>query len=104
MRNREQGESASLQELYQRLSRQYVEISTLGKIDELLGELKNNPFVTEWEAPTKNKVRTSFYGNQDECAFLLRTLINAKIPITRVPLQSRRLESIFLKIGHKQAS
>lgn len=97
-------ESTSLQELYQRLSRQYIEISTLGKIDELLAQLKNNPFVTEWSAPTKNKVRVNFSGNQDECAFLLRTLIDAEIPISNFHCSQEDLESIFLKMGHQQAS
>ncbi|RUS99165.1 ABC transporter [Dulcicalothrix desertica PCC 7102] len=98
-------ESTSLTELYQRLSRQQIEISTLGKIDELLGELKNNPFVQEWEVmPTKDKVRVNFSGQQQDCANLLRSLIDARVPLTNFHCTQEDLETIFLKMGHKQAS
>jgi ABC-2 type transport system ATP-binding protein len=98
-------ESTSLQQLYQRLSRQQIEISTLGKIDDLLGELRNNPMVQEWEVmQTKDKVRVIFSGKQADCADLLRTLIDAKIPLTNFHCMQEDLETIFLKMGHKQAS
>lgn len=98
-------ESTSLTELYKRLSRQQIEISTLGKIDELLGELKNNPFVQEWEVmPTKDKVRVNFSGQQQDCANLLRSLIDARVPLTNFHCTQEDLETIFLKMGHKQAS
>ncbi|MBF2067433.1 MAG: ABC transporter ATP-binding protein [Calothrix sp. C42_A2020_038] len=98
-------ESAALRELYQRLSRQQIEISTLGKIDELLGELKNDPFVEEWEViPSAYKVRVNFSGQEQDCANLLRALINANIPLTNFHCIREDLETIFLKMGHKQAS
>jgi ABC-2 type transport system ATP-binding protein len=98
-------ESTSLTELYQRLSRQQIEISTLGKIDELLGELKNNQFVQEWEVmPTKDRIRVNFSGQQQDCADLLRSLIDARIPLTDFHCVQEDLETIFLKMGHKQAS
>jgi ABC-2 type transport system ATP-binding protein len=98
-------ESTSLQQLYQRLSRQQIEISTLGKIDNLLGELKNNPLVDEWEImPTKDKLRVNFSGTQEDCADLLRSLINAGVPLTNFHCTQEDLETIFLKLGHKQAS
>ena len=98
-------ESASLQQLYQRLSRQQIIITTLGKSKELLGELKNNPLVQEWEVmSTKNSVRVNFSGNQEECADLLRSLIQADIPISEFHCTKEDLETIFLKLGHKQAS
>lgn len=98
-------ESESLQKLYQRLSRQQIEISTLGKIDELLGELKNNRFVEEWEVmSTKDKVRVNFSGKQEDCADLLRALVDARIPLTNFHCTQEDLETIFLKLGHKQAS
>ncbi|BAZ10944.1 ABC transporter-related protein [Calothrix sp. NIES-4071] len=98
-------ESTSLTELYHRLSRQQIEISTLGKIDELLGELKNNPFVQEWEVmPTKDKIRVNFSGQQQDCADLLRSLIDARVPLTNFHCTQEDLETIFLKMGHKQAS
>ncbi|KAF3888340.1 MULTISPECIES: ABC transporter ATP-binding protein [Nostocales] len=98
-------ESASLQQLYQRLARQQIAISTLGKIPELLGELKNNPLVQEWEVlPAKNCVLVNFSGKQEDCADLLRSLITANIPLTDFHTTQEDLETIFLKLGHKQAS
>lgn len=98
-------ESTSLQQLYQRLSRQQIVISTLGKLPELLSELKNNLFVQEWEVlPTKNSVRVNFSGKQENCADLLRSLITANIPLTDFHTTQEDLETIFLNLGHKQAS
>lgn len=98
-------ESTSLQQLYQRLARQQIIISTLGKLEELVGELKNNPFVEEWEVITaKNSVRVNFSGKQNDCADLLRSLITAGVPLTDFHCTQEDLETIFLKLGHKQAS
>jgi ABC-2 type transport system ATP-binding protein len=98
-------ESASLQQLYQRLSRQQIVISTLGKQEVLLAELKNHSFVEEWEVlNTKNSVRVNFSGKQEDCADLLRSLIQANIPISEFHCTQEDLETIFLKLGHKQAS
>ncbi|MDF5720045.1 MAG: ABC transporter ATP-binding protein [Rhizonema sp. PD37] len=98
-------ESTSLQELYQRLSKQQIMISTLGKLEELLVELKNNPFVEEWEVmSTRNSVRVNFSGQQEDCAALLRSLILAEINVTDFHCSKEDLETIFLKLGHKQAN
>ncbi|WP_315790298.1 ABC transporter ATP-binding protein [Fischerella sp. JS2] len=98
-------ESASLQQLYQRLARQQIVISTLGKQEELLAELKNNSFVQEWEIMSvKNSVRVNFSGKQEDCADLLRSLIQANIPVSEFHCTQEDLETIFLKLGHKQAS
>jgi len=98
-------ESASLQQLSQRLSRQQIVISPLGKLEELLGELKNNPLVEEWEVlSTKNSVQVNFSGKQEDCADLLRSLIQAGIPLTDFHASQENLETIFLKMDHKQAS
>ncbi|BAZ66197.1 MAG: ABC transporter ATP-binding protein [Pelatocladus maniniholoensis HA4357-MV3] len=98
-------ESASLQQLYQRLARQQIVISTLAKQEELLAELKNNSFVEEWEViSAKNSVRVNFSGQQEDCANLLRSLIQADIPISEFHCTQEDLETIFLKLGHKQAS
>ncbi|MDM9380407.1 ABC transporter ATP-binding protein [Chlorogloeopsis sp. ULAP01] len=98
-------ESASLQQLYQRLARQQIIISTLAKQEELLGELKNNPLVQDWEViNAKNSIRVNFSGKQEDCADLLRSLIQAEIPITEFHCTQEDLETIFLKLGHKQAS
>ncbi|MBD2356810.1 ABC transporter ATP-binding protein [Tolypothrix sp. FACHB-123] len=98
-------ESASLQQLYQRLSRQQIVLSTLGKLEPLLSELKNNPLVEEWEIlPGRNSARVNFSGLQEDCADLLRSLIQAGIPISNFHCTQEDLETIFLKLGHKQAS
>ncbi|MBD2432294.1 MULTISPECIES: ABC transporter ATP-binding protein [Fischerella] len=98
-------ESASLQQLYQRLARQQIVISTLGKQEELLAELKNNSCVQEWEIMSvKNSVRVNFSGKQEDCADLLRSLIQANIPVSEFHCTQEDLETIFLKLGHKQAS
>ncbi|MEB3826212.1 ABC transporter ATP-binding protein [Phormidium sp. CCY1219] len=98
-------ESASLKELYQRLSRQQILIGTLGKLDALESELKNCPQVEGWEvdAPTQ-KLRVHFSGNPEESSNLLRSLVTAGIPISEFHCTQEDLETIFLKLGHKQAS
>ncbi len=98
-------ESSSLKQIYQRLSRQQIIISSLGKLDELLGELKNNPLIEEWEILSgRHSVRVNFSGNQEDCADLLRSLVTANIPLTEFHCTQEDLETIFLKLGHKQAS
>ncbi|MEI6441582.1 MAG: ABC transporter ATP-binding protein [Nostocales cyanobacterium ELA583] len=98
-------ESSSLKQLYQRLSRQQILISTLGNIDILVSELKNNPLVEEWEIiPSTNNVRVNFSGKPEDSADLLRSLVSAGIPLTEFHCTQEDLETIFLKLGHKQAS
>ena len=98
-------ESASLQTLYQRLARQQIFISTLGNIDLLVREIKNYPKVEEWEViHNQNTLRVNFTGTEEEAAELLRSLISLNIPIKNFHCTQEDLESIFLKLGHKQAS
>jgi ABC-2 type transport system ATP-binding protein len=99
-------ESASLQELYRRLSRQQILLSTLGNLEALISELKNHPWVEEWEVLPGNqqKVRVNFSGSSEDCAKLLRSLVEAGIPLTEFHCTQEDLETIFLKLGHQQAS
>lgn len=98
-------ESASLQQLYQRLSHQQILISTLGKIDPLLAELRNFNQVEGWDIiPGNQQVRVQFCGNTEDCAELLRSLITANISVTEFHRTQENLETIFLKLGHQQAS
>lgn len=98
-------ESASLKELYSRLSRQKIFISTIGKQTELIAELKKNPLVKGWEVVLgKSQVQVEFAGNEDDCATLLRSLIVAGIPLSEFHSTQEDLETIFLKLGHQQAS
>lgn len=105
-------ESAPLGELYKRLSRQQIILGTLGKLEELTSELKNHPWVESWEimqetakgsasAPT---LRVHFSGSREDAANLLRNLVAANIPLTEFHCTQEDLETIFLKMGHQQAS
>ena len=92
-------------DLYSRLSRQQIIVSTLGDVGEIVLELKNHPSVTGWETiQEKPSLRLEFSGNMEEAAQLLRSLIEAGIPVTEFQRQQEDLETIFLKLGHQQAS
>ena len=54
--------------------------------------------------PETNQVRAHFSGSQEDAANLLRELIMAKIPLTEFHCAQEDLETIFLKMGHQQAS
>ncbi|MEM7556669.1 MAG: ABC transporter ATP-binding protein [Cyanobacteria bacterium P01_A01_bin.84] len=98
-------ESASLKDIYQRLARQQIIISTIGNIDGLISELKNNPLVEEWEVlKAENSLRVNFSGKQEDSAELLRSLITAGISVSDFHCTQEDLETIFLNLGHKQAS
>ncbi|MGL4375131.1 MAG: ABC transporter ATP-binding protein, partial [Microcoleaceae cyanobacterium] len=98
-------ESAPLQELYQRLSHQSIIISTLGKIDELTAELKHYSWVETWAViPDTRQVKVHFSGSEEDAANLLRSLITSNLPISEFHCTQEDLETIFLKLGHQQAS
>lgn len=98
-------ESASLTELYGRLSRQQIILATLGKMETLQTELRKNSLVEEWEIiPETNQLKVNFSGGKTETAALLRSLIEAGIPLTEFHCSREDLETIFLKLGHKQTS
>lgn len=97
-------ESASLAEFYQRLGRQQIFLSTLGKLDVLQAELRNHSQVADTEILPDGRLRIHFSGGQEDCAELLRSLIAAGIPLTEFHCTQEDLETIFLKLGHQQAS
>ena len=97
-------ESASLSQLYQRFSTQQIFLSTLGELEPLKAELNNHPLVEAWEVLSGQQLRVNFTGNQEDCAILLRSLIASGISLTQFHCTQEDLESIFLKLGHKQAS
>ncbi len=98
-------ESCQLQDLYQRLSRQQILISTLGDLEALKHELKANSLVTDIEIlPGTNQIRVGFSGTEQDAADLLRSLIHVRLPITNFQCTQEDLETIFLKLGHQQAS
>jgi ABC-2 type transport system ATP-binding protein len=98
-------ESCSLKELYQRLSHQQIIVATLGQLEALESELKDHPLVEGWEVmENKSSLRVNFAGTPEDSADLLRSLVNAGIPLTEFHCTQEDLETIFLKLGHKQVS
>lgn len=98
-------ESTSLKTLYERLSRQQIVLGTLGNLETLIAKVKNHPLVEELAVISdKNRVRVNFSGTQEDCAELLRSLVSDGIPLTDFHCTQEDLETIFLKLGHKQAS
>ncbi|OKH28064.1 ABC transporter ATP-binding protein [Chroogloeocystis siderophila] len=97
-------ESALLQDLYWRLSRRQILLSTLGDLKELQIELKNNPLVKAWEVINPKQVRVDFDGDEKACAELLRSLVSAGITLNDFHCTQDDLETIFLNLGHHQAS
>jgi ABC-2 type transport system ATP-binding protein len=97
-------ESASLESLRQRLSRQQIILKTLGDLEVLKAELKNASQVEDFEVLPDRQVRAHFSGNTEDAADLLRSLVQANIPLTEFHCTQENLETIFLKLGHQQAS
>lgn len=98
-------ENTSLQNLYSRLSRQQIIIKILGGWDKLEVELRNCETVKAWEKlPDSETIKVEFVGNNNDSAMLLKSLINANIPVSNFHCQQEDLETIFLKLGHKQVS
>ncbi|MEG4529782.1 ABC transporter ATP-binding protein [Microcoleus sp. D2_18a_D3] len=99
-------ESAPLQELYKRLSRQQIFMSVLGnQLEALTSALKNFPWVENWAIIAETQqVCVDFSGSPEDAANLLRELVAANIPLTEFHCTQEDLETIFLKMGHQQAS
>lgn len=98
-------ESASLKELYKRLSRQQIIIRSLGKLEALESELRNCSHVESWELDKQGDgLRVHFSGTPEDSAELLRSLVAVGIPLSEFHCTQEDLETIFLKLGHQQAS
>ena len=100
-------ESSRLQELYDRSNQdqQQLLISTLGNLEELQTTLKRSNLVQKVEVLSDvHSVRVQFSGSIEDCAALLRSLIEAGIPISNFHRSQETLENIFLKLGYKQTS
>ncbi|MFM7572542.1 MAG: ABC transporter ATP-binding protein [Snowella sp.] len=98
-------ESASLKTLYERLSHQQIHIGILNNPQALIQELKQYSWVENCEIiPDSQRVKVDFTGNLEDSANLLRSLILAGLPITEFHRSQEDLETIFLKLGHQQAS
>lgn len=100
-------ESSRLQELYDRSSQEQLQIliSTQGKVADLQSALNQLQLVKQVELITgTSNVRVQFAGNLDDCAELLKHLIEAGIPVSNFYRSQETLENIFLKLGYKQTS
>jgi ABC-2 type transport system ATP-binding protein len=100
-------ESSRLQALYDRSNQdqQQILISTLGKIEDLKLALKRSDLIQEVEVLSDASiVRVQFTGSLEDCAALLKSLIDAGIPISNFHRTQETLENIFLKLGYKQTS
>ncbi|MEL6159451.1 MAG: ABC transporter ATP-binding protein [Cyanobacteria bacterium J06627_32] len=106
-------ESAPLEELYSRLSRQQIFIATLaGTAEEntrhkatLTQVLEGCPWVAAQTSVSNQEICVDFTGDDAAASELLRSLIAASIPVRQFHHTREDLETIFLKhLDHKQVS
>lgn len=98
-------ESTSLEELNQRLAGQYLQITTLGNLEALETALKQCVFVESWQRIINtNTLRVKFTGNLEDSAELLKSLVVSGLTLSEFYTCREDLETIFLKLGHRQAS
>lgn len=98
-------ESASLSALYQKFSRQVIEISSSGDLEALERELQRWPNLEDCRRiPETQTLEIHFSGTTDDSAALLRSLMELGLPIYNFHCTQENLEDIFLKLGHQQTS
>ena len=97
-------ESASLSDLYRRLSRQQILLSTLGELAPLRQALAHHPQVQAISQRKGQQLQIEFTGDSQACAELLKSLVDAGIPLTQFHVLPEDLEQIFLQLGHQQTS
>jgi ABC-2 type transport system ATP-binding protein len=98
-------ESCKLTDLYEKKGRQQILISTLGNLDALISELKQHSLVEGIETTNQpQEVKVFFEGTETEAADLMRHLVTINIPLRSFYCTPEDLETIFLKLGHQQAS
>ncbi len=87
------------------LPQQQLLISTLGNLEDLQTALRKSEQVQEVEALSGvPSVRVQFIGSIEDCAALLKSLLEVGIPISNFHRTQETLENIFLKLGYKQTS
>ncbi|MBP0001375.1 MAG: ABC transporter ATP-binding protein [Cyanobacteria bacterium SID2] len=97
-------ESTSLKDLYAQLSQQQIFISVLdGTLDRAIAELRHCSHVQSWDVRDRQLV-VQFNGSESDSADLLRQLVSAEVSLYDFHCKQEDLETIFLKLGHKQAS
>ena len=98
-------ENAPLSELYDRLSHQQIFIATLGDRTQLSQALDTYDCVISQTEISEQEICVEFSGDSKAAGELLRSLINADIPIRQFNHTREDLETIFLKhLDHKQVS
>ena len=98
-------ESAPLEELYRRLSRQHIYIATLGARTELSQLLAQQPCILSQTEVSERELCVEFSGNEADAGALLRSLHIAGVPVCQFNHTREDLETIFLKhLDHKQVS
>jgi ABC-2 type transport system ATP-binding protein len=98
-------ESTSLEELNQRLASQYLQITTLGNLEALETALKQCVFVESWQRIINtDTLRVKFTGTLEDSAELLKSLVVSGLNLSEFYTCREDLETIFLKLGHRQAS
>ncbi|MEO0771511.1 MAG: ABC transporter ATP-binding protein, partial [Cyanobacteria bacterium J06649_4] len=98
-------ESAPLNELYDRLSHQQIIIATLGDGQVLSDALSGQGCVTSQTRVSEKELCVEFSGDEVAASELLRSLMNAGIPIRQFNHTREDLETIFIKhLDHKQVS
>jgi ABC-2 type transport system ATP-binding protein len=97
-------ESDRLSHLYEKLNYNCISISVLDKLDLLERELKNFPLVRSWERVSDRSLQVEFTGEDPEAADLLKSLMQANISIAQFHHTPANLESLFMQLGHEQAS
>jgi ABC-2 type transport system ATP-binding protein len=97
--------SSPLSELYAREGQQQILVAAKGDLNVLKAQLRSSPYVEAIEElPNSSRLRVDYSGTSDQAAELMRSLIQAGVPITEFQCTSADLESIFLKLGHQQTS
>lgn len=98
-------ESAPLKTLYDRLSQQQIIIGTTGNLEDLQRELTHHPQVAQVQRLSdRPALRVNFEGDEAAGVTLLKDLVLAGFEISEFHSHREDLESIFLKLGHKQVS
>ncbi|MEM9118323.1 MAG: ABC transporter ATP-binding protein [Cyanobacteria bacterium P01_F01_bin.56] len=98
-------ESAPLETLYQRLSQSKIVIGTRGHLQELRTELDHCPLVAEMVTDAADQqIMVTFTGTPDDAADLLRSLMDAQVPLYKFHPVQDSLEDIFCQLGHTQAT
>ncbi|MGD1909235.1 MAG: ABC transporter ATP-binding protein [Leptolyngbyaceae cyanobacterium] len=96
-------ENTSLASLYQKLGQQKLVMGTRGSVAALQAALEPFKTITDIQAdPASGQIQAQFSGDADQAAEVLRSLVEARIPLYDFHCTQDSLEEIFVKIGHTQ--